>query len=149
MAFCALSEAKGMGINMKILLDTHILLWALSNDERLPEKARELIENEENEIYYSIISLWEVEIKHLAHPDAMPVSAEEIWEYCEQSGYQKITIKENHIFAMGELKRERDASPHKDPFDRMLICQASVENMIFVTHDSLIPGYNKSCILAV
>ena len=60
---------------MNILLDTHILLWALSNDDRLPGKARELIENTENRIYYSLISLWEVELKHLAHPDAMPVCA--------------------------------------------------------------------------
>ncbi len=71
---------------MKILLDTHILLWAISNDVKLPEKARKLIENDENEIYYSIVSLWEVELKRLAHPDAMPVSAEELAEYCDQSG---------------------------------------------------------------
>ncbi len=134
---------------MRILLDTHILLWALSNDEKLPDKARELIETEENEIYYSVISLWEVEIKHLAHPDIMHVSAEEIAGYCGQSGYKRIIIKENHVFAMKELKREKDAKPHKDPFDRMLICQAYVENMVFITHDSLIPGYNKSCILPV
>ena len=134
---------------MRILLNTHILLWALSGDARLPEKARELIENEENDIYYSIISLWEVEIKHLAHPDIMLVSAEEISGYCEQSGYKQIKIKENHIFTMKKLKREKDRPPHKDPFDRMLICQADVENMIFITHDSLITGYNKSCILSV
>jgi len=129
---------------MRILLDTHILLWALSNDEKLPKKARELIENEENEIYYSVVSLWEVEIKHLAHPDIMPVSAEEIADYCEQSGYKRIIIKETHVFAMKELKREKDAQPHKDPFARMLICQADVENMVFITS-----GYNKSCILSV
>lgn len=132
---------------MRILLDTHILLWALSNDDKLPEKARELIIDEENEIYYSIISLWEVEIKHLAHPDIMPVSAEEISGYCKQSGYKQITIKENHIFTMKELKREKNTQPHKDSFDQMLICQADVEKMVFITHDSLIPGYNKSCIL--
>jgi len=134
---------------MKILLDTHILLWVLSNDVRLPEKARKLIENEENEIYYSIISLWEVEIKHLLHPDAMTISAEELTQYCEQSGFQKLLIRERHIYALEGLKREEDAPPHKDPFDRMLICQAVTENMIFVTHDSLIPGYNEPCILAV
>ncbi|MGL6199624.1 MAG: PIN domain-containing protein [Lachnospiraceae bacterium] len=61
---------------MKVLLDTHILLWAISDDARLTEKARKLIENEDNEIYYSIVSLWEVEIRHLLHPDAMPVSAD-------------------------------------------------------------------------
>lgn len=134
---------------MKILLDTHILLWALSNDVRLPEKARKLIENENNEIYYSIISLWEIEIKHLTHPDAMTISAKKIAGYCVQSGFQKITIEESHIYAMTDLKREEDAPPHKDPFDRILICQASTENMIFVTHDSLIGGYSEPCILTV
>ncbi|MGL6199663.1 MAG: type II toxin-antitoxin system VapC family toxin [Lachnospiraceae bacterium] len=117
---------------MKVLLDTHILLWAISNDVRLSEKVRKLIENEENEIYYSIVSLWEVEIKHLLHSEAMPVSAEELAEYCEQSGFQRM-VREKHIFALACLKREEDAPPHKDPFDRML----STENMIFVTHDSL------------
>lgn len=134
---------------MNILLDTHILLWALSNDDRLPEKARELIENTENRIYYSLISLWEVELKRLAHPNAMPVSAKELSEYCGQSGYQKLSVKENHIFALASLRRKESVLPHKDPFDRMLICQASVENMVFMTHDSLIPGYDDPCILAV
>lgn len=134
---------------MNVLLDTHILLWALSNDARLPEKARKLIENENNEIYYSIVSLWEVEIKHLSHPDAMPVSAKQLTEYCMQSGFRKMSIKENHIFAMANLKREKDAPPHKDPFDRILICQTFTENMIFVTHDSLISGYSEPCILTV
>ena len=85
---------------MKILLDTHILLWAISNDARLPEKARKLIENEENDIYYSIVSLWEVEIKHIAHPEAMPVSAEELAEYCENSVFQRTLIRLKHIFSM-------------------------------------------------
>lgn len=82
-------------------------------------------------------------------PDVMPVSAEELSEYCEQSGFQKILIREKHVFALANLKREENAPPHKDPFDRMLICQASTENMMFITHDSLIPGYNEPCILVV
>lgn len=134
---------------MKILLDTHILLWVLSNDAKLSEKARKLVENEENEIYYSIVSLWEVELKRLAHLEAMPVCAKELAEYCEQSGFQRILVMEKHIYALAGLKREENALPHKDPFDRMLICQAATENMLFVTHDSLIPGYCEPCILAV
>ena len=134
---------------MKILLDTHILLWTISNDFKLPEKARKLIEKEENEIYYSIVSLWEVELKRLAHPDAMPVSASELAKYCEQSGFQRMLIMEKHVYALAGLKRDENAPLHKDPFDRMLICQASTENMIFVTHDSLISKYNEPCILAV
>ena len=134
---------------MKILLDTHILLWTLSNDIHLSDKARKLIVDMENEIYYSLISLWEIEIQHLIHPDAMPVSAEEVAAYCEQSGFRKISIKEKHIFAMAGLKRRKGAPPHKDPFDRMLICQGSTENMLFITHDSLIPDYHEPCILSV
>lgn len=134
---------------MKILLDTHILLWALSNDVKLPGKARKLIENAENEICYSVISLWEVELKRQAHPGAMLVSAEELAEYCEQSGFQRILVREKHVYALAGLKRDKNAPSHKDPFDRMLICQASTENMMFITHDSLIPGYNEPCILAV
>ena len=91
----------------------------------------------------------EVEIKRLAHPDAMPVSAEELFKYCGQSGYRKLLIKEDHVFAMKRLERKRDVQPHKNPFDRMLICQAAMENMVFVTHDALIPDYNQPCILAV
>ncbi len=134
---------------IKILLDTHILLWALSNDTGLSEKARKIIENVENDIYYSIISLWEVEIKHLAHPDTMPLSAKELTEYCEQAGFLKIPIRENHIFALANLRRKENSLPRKDPFDRMLVCQASTENMLFVTHDALIPDYEEPCIIPV
>lgn len=134
---------------MKILMDTQILLWALSNDEKLSEKARKLIENEENEICYSIISLWEIELKHLAHPKEMPVSAKEISEYCKQSGFQEVPVREKHIFSLAELTRKEGTRPHKDPFDRILICQASTENMIFLTHDLLIPVYDEACIVAV
>ena len=134
---------------MKILLDTLILLWAISNDERLSEKARKLIENADNEIFYSIISLWEVELKRIAHPDVMPVSAQQVADYCQQSGFQSLMLKEKHIYTLTGLKREETAQPHKDPFDRILICQASTENMMFVTHDSLMLGYNEPCILVV
>lgn len=56
---------------MKLLIDTHILLWALLDDDRLPQKARELLTPTENDVYYSIISLWEIELKHLLHPTQM------------------------------------------------------------------------------
>ena len=134
---------------MKILLDTHILLWTLSNDAKLPEKSKKLIENMENDIYYSIVSLWEVELKRLAHPDTMPVSARQLAKYCEQSGFPMLPVRKEHIFVLDTLKRPQDAPPHKDPFDRMLICQAAAENMLFVTHDSLISGYEEPCILFV
>ena len=66
---------------MKLLLDTHILLWALSDDMQLPSKARKLLESEENEIYYSLASLWEIQIKCLAHPGQIDFTAEQVAEY--------------------------------------------------------------------
>lgn len=126
-----------------------ILLWAISNDERLSKKAKKLIDNADNEIFYSIISLWEVELKRIAHTDVMPVSAQQIAGYCQQSGFQRLVLKEKHIYTLAGLKREETAPPHKDSFDRILICQASTENMMFVTHDSLMLGYNEPCILVV
>ena len=61
---------------MKLLLDTHILLWALADDPHLPAKARKLIENPDNEVFYSIISPWEVEIKRMAHPKEMSIGVQ-------------------------------------------------------------------------
>lgn len=134
---------------MKVLLDTHILLWAISDDSRLSEMARSLIENEENEIYYSILSIWEVELKQIAHPESMFVTAQELVGYCEKSGFYPVQIKEQHIFELSRLKRDANAPQHKDPFDRLLICQALTENMMLITHDKLIPQYEVPCILAV
>ena len=134
---------------MKLLLDTHILLWTLTNDPKLSAKARKFLENEENEIYFSIISLWEVELKHLAHPDQMTLTAVELIDYCQQSGFQLLSIHESHIFALSGLTRKEGEPLHKDPFDRILICQGAIENMLFLTHDSLIAGYEELCIIIV
>lgn len=134
---------------MKLLLDTHILLWTLSDDPHLSEKARKLLENAENDIYYSIASIWEIQMKYLAHPEQMGFTAEQVVRYCEESGFYKLPVKEEHIFCLKNLKRPETAPIHKDPFDKIMICQAMVENMLFITHDHLIPAYNEPCIYAV
>ena len=134
---------------MKVMLDTHILLWAITDDPKLPIKARKLIENPDNEIFYSIVSPWEVEIKKIAHPAAMPIGAKELVRYCIESGFQRLPIREEHIFLLGSLERAPGTAPHHDPFDRIMICQCMSDDLIFVTHDTLIPGYNEPCIFAV
>lgn len=134
---------------MKLLLDTHILLWTLADDAHLSEKARELLENGENDIYYSIASIWEIQMKCLSHPGQMDFTAEQVFHYCEESGFYKLPVHETHIFHLRELRRAEHAPPHKDPFDKIMICQAAVENMLFVTHDHLIADYNEPCIYAV
>ena len=134
---------------MKVLLDTHILLWALSGDCRLPSDAAKVIADPENTILYSTASLWEVETKHLAHPDKMAWGAAQLDYWCREAGYLPLEIRAEHIFRLKDLRRPDDAPPHKDPFDRILICQAMEEGMGLLTHDSLIAQYDAPCILAV
>ena len=134
---------------MNILLDTHILIWALNEDPRLPEKARELILDENNAVYYSSVSIWEISIKHAVHPENVAFTGKELSQYCQEAGFLQVEMRDRHVFALEKITRAEGAPPHHDPFDRMLIAQAKAENMSFITHDSLLPYYEEKCIIAV
>ena len=134
---------------MKILLDTHLIIWALTNNPKLPSKAKELIMNSENDIYFSVISLWEIEMKRLIKPDKLPITAQQVSDYCKQIGYKLIQLQENSIYELHNLSRSDAEPPHKDPSDKILICQAVSNNMKFLTHDALIKGYIAENILFV
>lgn len=134
---------------MKLLLDTHLLLWALLDSPQLPLQARTLILDQANSIHYSVASLWEVQIKHDAHPDRMLVGAQALARYCRQAGFLPLPIAERHIVALGSLSRVAGAPPHKDPFDRIMICQAKVDGLVLLTHDGLLAGYGEPCVLTV
>jgi PIN domain nuclease of toxin-antitoxin system len=134
---------------MKVILDTHMLLWALSGDERLPDKAKRIIEREDNDIYYSLVSIWEVELKHILHPDLMTTGARKLTEYCRESGFLRLPVSEESIYELHTLVRSPEAKPHKEPFDRLLICQAKTEDMLFITHDSLLAGYDEPCVVTL
>ena len=134
---------------MSYLLDTHILLWALSNDDKLPKAARAIIGDDGNEVCYSIISTWEVALKHSAHPDQLTLTAQQMSLYCRTAGFKRLDISEEDIFYLDSLQRPQNAPPHKDPFDRLLISQAKAEGLLFLTHDALLPYYNEPCILFV
>lgn len=134
---------------MKVLLDTHIILWALTDDERLSKKAKTIILSKENDIYYSVASIWEVSIKHTIHPEHMPFSGKQLSYYCQEAHYQMLSIKDEHVYALETIQRVENAPKHNDPFDRIMIAQAKTENMIFITHDSLIPYYMEKCIISV
>lgn len=134
---------------MKILLDTHILLWALADDPRLPAKARKMIENTDNGVFYSIISPWEVEIKRMAHPKEMSIGAQALVQFCIESGFQRVPVREEHIYLLRTLHRAENAPPHHDPFDRIMVCQCIADDLVFLTHDSLIAGYDEPCIFTV
>ena len=135
---------------MNILLDTHIALWAISGDPRLPEKARELITDPDNNIFYSSVSTWEVMMKHSAPNSNLSLTAAEFIDYCEASGYYPLTMGNRHVIAASALDTANaEQHNHKDPFDRLLLAQAKAENYIFLTHDAKLSWYHEKCVVLV
>lgn len=134
---------------MKLLLDTHIALWAISDSKRLGENVRVLLENEENNVYFSMASVWEVAIKRKLHPEQMPMDEEVFVSLCEETGFERLDIRLPHIFTLKELRRQKTAPYHNDPFDRLMLAQAKSEGFRFLTHDSLITGYDEPCVMAI
>lgn len=134
---------------MRILLDTHIALWALADTAKLSNETIETLEDESNKVFYSIASVWEIAIKHKIKPDNMPISEEEFVKLCENTGFACLPIKKEHVFWIKTLFRPMEAPKHNDPFDRMLLAQAKYEGLKFMTHDSLIPYYREECVMSV
>lgn len=132
---------------MKLLFDTHVLLWALTDDDRLPKKARTLIEDTSNEVFFSLASIWETEIKHSL--GKMPISGQHLYNRCMDAGYLPVKIEAEHIALLSTLRRSDTAPKHSDPFDRIMIVQSRFEDMQFVTHDGLLDDYNESHVIKV
>jgi PIN domain nuclease of toxin-antitoxin system len=134
---------------MKILLDTHIAIWSIANKKMLSDDIKNLIEDNDNQVYYSMASVWEVAIKNKIRPSDMPMNEQEFVELCEQTGFESLSILPEHIYMIRTLKRPEGAKKHNDPFDRMLIAQAKAEKLSFLTHDKLLSDYNESSIVLV
>ena len=123
---------------MKILLDTHVVLWALEDSPKLPLRIRDLICEDNNEIYVSVASLWEIAIKHKKSPDKMPYSATQIRDYCQRAGYIFLSLSVDNISTYDK----NDFSAHSDPFDQILVSQSESNNMRLITHDEKLMMYN-------
>ena len=135
---------------MNYLADTHILIWAIKDDPKLSAKAREILLNKDNNIYYSFANVWEVAIKHALHKLSMTFSAQKFEELCRLAGYLPLETNFKHAYMVETLKYADNAPrDHRDPFDRLLLAQAKLEKMFFLTHDELIPFYNESYIVSV
>ena len=123
---------------MKLLLDTHVVLWALQDSPRLPLYIREQILEESNEIYVSAMSLYEIAIKHKKSPDKFPYTADEIREYCQRAGFIFLSLSLDTI----HVYEQYDFSKHLDPFDQILVAQSVCNNMRLITHDEKLKSYN-------
>lgn len=121
---------------MKLLLDTHILLWAAGQPERLPAAARSLLDDAENELVFSAASLWEVAIKRGLGRDDFRVDPRLLRRGLLDNLYQELPITSQHVVAIDSLP-----PIHKDPFDRILIAQSITEGIILLTSDPSVAEY--------
>lgn len=120
---------------MSLLLDTHVVLWWLTDDATLADEIKDRLDHEPD-VYISPATVWEVAIKQsigkLQHPDDLP-------ERIRDSGFRHVPITVNHSIAAGRLPLI-----HRDPFDRMLVAQAQAEELTLVTRDADIQKYDVS-----
>jgi len=117
---------------MRILLDTHLLLWALSSPGKLSKRARQRIDS--SEVYVSAASIWEISIKSAL--GKLVGNPEEVLAGVEPAGFNHLSIVGGHAAKVAELP-----CIHKDPFDRLLVAQARFEPMILLTDDEVLGGY--------
>ena len=117
------------------LLDTHTLLWFLKDSPKLSNRALEIITTE-NEIFFSIVSLWEIVIKKSIGKLDLTSSIQEIEDLCYEKDISLLQIKSKHLDKIMELP-----NIHNDPFDRLIISQSIIENLILITKDNNIPYY--------
>jgi PIN domain nuclease of toxin-antitoxin system len=127
---------------MNLLLDTHIALWAIADDRRLPRDAANWISDEANSIWVSAVSVWEIAIKHMLAKKNMPISGRQSLGYFREAGYRVLDIRAEHAVAIENLP-----AIHADPFDRMLLAQAEVEPLKLLTSDALLAKYGNFVIV--
>ena len=121
---------------MKLLLDTHLILWAGAEPDRLPIAALEAIEDPESELLFSPASLWEVAIKRGLGRADFQVDARSLRRGLLDNGYKELAITGEHAVAVDGLP-----PIHKDPFDRLLVAQSLVEGITFLTVDEVVARY--------
>lgn len=123
---------------MKVLLDTHTFLWLITDDDRLSETARQTFLDPENGIFFSVASLWEICIKMSLEKVSLKTGwFQTIQEEMKANAIQWLPIEIQHCAEIAELPFH-----HRDPFDRLLIAQAMVEDMQLLSRDNRLSAYN-------
>jgi PIN domain nuclease of toxin-antitoxin system len=121
---------------MRLLLDTHLLLRAAGDPGRLPAEARALIEDAENVPVFSVASLWEIIIKRGLGREDFQVDPRLLRRGLIDNGYEELAITADHVLAVDTLP-----PIHRDPFDRLLVAQATAEGVVLLTGDAVVKGY--------
>lgn len=121
---------------MRLLLDTHLLLWIAEESDRLPREVRELLREPEHEFWFSVVNLWEIAIKRGLRRRDFMIDPRELRMELLLDGYQELLVTSEHALAVEGL-----AQMHRDPFDRMLVAQATVEGIMLLTTDDKVGQY--------
>lgn len=121
---------------MRLLLDTHLLLWAIADSKRLPAAVRTLLEDESNEVYYSAASIWEIAIKASLKRKDFRVDLKLLLSTLPVMGVVELPVTAAHAAGVGNLP-----FIHRDPFDRLLIAQSIAEPLTLLTNDKILGRY--------
>lgn len=122
---------------MNLLVDTHLLLWAAGQPEKLPHEASELLSDLDNKLLFSAASLWEITIKNSLGRKDFQVKPQLLRRGLLDNGWHELQISSQHAIATGDLP-----PLHKDPFDRILLAQANIEGFTLLTADTRIAQYS-------
>jgi PIN domain nuclease of toxin-antitoxin system len=123
---------------VRLLLDTHVAIWALTDRRRIPASILEQIGDPDDPVAVSAAAIWEIAIKHrLARTDRPPFSGHEAIGHFEHAGFDLLAVSPAHAAFV-----ERLPPIHNDPFDRLMLAQAVLENMQLVTYDSQLSRYD-------
>ena len=123
---------------MRLLVDTHLLLWAAARSRRLPREARRLLEDPVNEVFYSAASLWEIAIKASLRRSDFKVDLTLLRPALAVMGLLALPVSGAHAERLASLP-----PIHKDPFDRMLVAQSLSEPLILLTNDAALAAYGE------
>ena len=121
---------------MKLLLDTHVLLWAAYEPERLSDKAQGLLSDPSSSLYFSVASLWEVAIKSALGRSDFQVDVAELRAGLVANDYSEVAIESSHVLRVPTLP-----PIHADPFDRILVAQAMAEGFALLSNDAKLKAY--------
>jgi len=128
-------------MSVRILLDTHIALWAVTGSRRLSRESRQII-LDADEVHVSAATLWEIAFKHGLGRGDMPVSPGQALQAFRDAGYTLLAVRPEHAVRVADLP-----SIHHDPFDRLLVAQARFEPLTLITGDSMVGQYGADILL--
>lgn len=124
---------------MRLLLDTHLLLWVVANSRRLSGEARSLVEDPENDVHYSAASVWEIAIKSTLRRKEFRVDVTLLPPALSTIGLIELPVTAAHAIEVTRLPHV-----HRDPFDRLLVAQSIVEPMVLLTNDAVLGRYGSA-----